>query len=231
MTKKKYLAVFIVIGVLLVLAVVFFFVAMPFREDEPVLFGVFTTITYSSVLGAVLMIAINYKKLVAFDLKKRAEALPATFFEVCYATLDRAELERRIAARGYTCAGENIFSRTATVGKEQYEYHALVAETKGEVDVVSYLSHFSHGARIVNTVFLFANDVAADLSAMHGYIKDTLSDIIQHRYSYEKFFVPVVIARDRIYCLRPDGFYGQFAMGVQEILSTLQIKEVQVAAV
>ena len=230
MTRKKYLAVFIVIGVLLVLAVAFFFIAMPFRKDEPVLFGVFTTITYTSVLGAVLMIAINYKKLVAFDLKKRAEALPETFFQVCYASLDRAELERRLATRGYTCTGEDTFSRMAAVGKEQYEYHALVVENGGEADVISYLSHFSHGARIVNTVFFFANDVAADLSLMHGYIKDTLSDIIQHRHSYEKFFVPVVIASDRIYCLKANDFYGQFAMGAQEILNILQIVEVQGAA-
>lgn len=224
MTRRKYVIVFVVTGVLLALAVASFFIAIPFREDEPVLFGVFTAITYASVLGAVLMIALNYKKLVAFDLKRRADALPLTFFEVCHATLDRAELARRIVARGYTSRGEDLFSRTATVGKDQYEYHALVAH--GELDVVSFLSRFSHGARIVNTVFFFTDNAAADVGAMHEYIKDTFSDIIQHRYSYEKFFVPVVIAADCIYCLKASDFYGQFAMGASEILATLQIVEV-----
>jgi hypothetical protein len=59
MTRKKYLAVFIVIGVLLALAVAFFFVAMPFRRNNTRLFASFTTVTYVSVLAAVLMIAIN----------------------------------------------------------------------------------------------------------------------------------------------------------------------------
>jgi hypothetical protein len=221
MTRKKYLAVFIVIGVLLALAVAFFFVAMPFRRNNTTLFATFTTVTYVSVLAAVLMIAINYKRLVAFDLKRRAEALPETFFEAFPASLERSELERRLMQRGYTLCENGLFCRTDEEDKTLYR--VLLVDGSEGVDVDAYRAKLETEEKTADLLFYFSSELLGTLHDMHAYIKETLADIIQNRNRCKRFFVPCVISPDRVFFLQAQDFYGEFQQCAWEILGILQI--------
>ena len=71
--------------------------------------------------------------------------------------------------------------------------------------------------------YLFAEDNAdAILASLKEYIKKTVADVEIHRYSYQKFFTPIVITGGKAYYLRAGSVFNEYRFAVSEALRVLK---------
>ncbi len=227
MATKKYILTFIVFFLLLAAAPTLFFWGLSLKEDSITSFYVFVMVACVSLISAITFIAINYKKLVAYDSVKIKNKIQNVDFTTIEYSVTANELCEKLKTRGYAKTTENIFYRkieddVGDGGIVVSHYYAALLQINMTVDIAMLLEQFSKGMTTYNIGYIFVRENSAqNLDVLKNYIKETVVDVETHRYRYNKFFTPIVITDEKIYYLKAGSFMSEYKHGVIEGLRVL----------
>ena len=221
MTTKKYILTFAIFALLLVLTVFLFFSGLFIKEQNEFAFYVFVACSSLCFILAIVYIAVNYKKLIDFEIgiiNKKVADLDFSIFNI---SISEDDLIDKLIERGYTIA-RNIFCREfeddGGDASMVYRYFVTLSEVNEFVDIQAILQDFSKGATSYNIGFIFIDgNVEENLEIIKRYIKATISDVKAHPFKYKNFFIPIAITNDRIYYIKQPGiFTNAYGAGAAE---------------
>lgn len=227
MTTKKNILIFIVFFLLLAATPILFFCGLSLKEDSIISFCVLVTVSCVSLISAITFIAINYKKLVAYDSVKIKNKIQNLDFATIEYSVTANELVEKLKTRGYAKIAENIFHRkieddVGDGGIVVSHYYAALLQINMTVDIATLLEQFSKGMTTYNIGYIFVREnIVHNLNVLKNYIKETVVDVETHRYRYNKFFTPIIITDEKIYYLKVGSFISEYKHGVVEGLRVL----------
>lgn len=221
MTTKKYVITFIVFALLLVLASSLFLGGFFIKEHSSVVFYILIASSCLCLIFAIIFIAINYKDLANYDIKKHNMKIDKLDFSIIDISISESELRSKLIRDGYTNTKEvfhKIFEENCGDGHVVNHYYATILKTNDIVDIQGLLESFNKGMTIYNIGYIFINEnVEENFEIIKNYIKETILDVKIHAYKYKNFFVPIIITNDRIYYIKEDGiFMDTYKFGVIE---------------
>ena len=227
MTTKKYIFTFILFFILLAAAPILFFSGFFLKEKNVLIFCVFASIACISLISAIAVIVLNYKKLVAYDSVKIKNKIQNLDFATIEYSVTANELIEKLKTRGYAKIAENIFHRkigddVGDGGIVVSDYYAALLQINTTVDIATLLEQFSKGMTTYNIGYIFIKEnIDHNLDVLKNYIKETVVDVETHRYRYNKFFAPIIITDEKIYYLKVGSFISEYKHGVVEGLRVL----------
>jgi len=227
MTTKKYIFTFVLFFILLAAAPILFFCGLSLKEDLITSFYVLATVACVSLISAITFIAINYKKLVAYDSVRIKNKIQNLDFAAIEYSVTANELIEKLKTRGYAKIAENIFHRkieddVGDGGIVVSHYYAALLQINMTVDIATLLEQFSKGMTTYNIGYIFVREnIDHNLDVLKNYIKETVVDVETHRYRYNKFFTPIIITDEKIYYLKVGSFISEYKHGVVEGLRVL----------
>ena len=226
MTTKKYILTFIVFFLLLAATPILFFCGLSLKEDSITSFYVLVTVACVSLISAITFIAINYKKLVAYDSVKIKNKIQNLDFATIEYSVTANELIEKLKTRGYAKIAENIFHRKIEDdvgdGIVVSHYYAALLQINTTVDIATLLEQFSKGMTTYNIGYIFIKEnIDHNLDVLKNYIKETVVDVETYRYRYNNFFAPIIITDEKIYYLKVGSFISEYKHGVVEGLRVL----------
>ena len=227
MTTKKCILTLIVFFLLLVAAPALFFWGLSLKEDSTISYYVFATVACVSLISAITFIALNHKKLIAYDSVKIKNKIQNLDFSAIEYSVTANELCEKLKTCGYAKTAENIFHRkieddVGDGGIAVSHYYVALLQINMTVDIATLLEQFSKGMTTYNIGYIFVKEnIDHNLDMLKNYIKETVVDVETHRYRYNKFFTPIVITDEKIYYLKAGSFISEYKHGVVEGLRVL----------
>lgn len=221
MTTKKYVLTITIFALLLALSLSLFFCGLSINGHTSVAFYIFVAFSGLCFAFAIVFIAINYKALLNYEIKKSNKKISNLDFSTIDTSISQSELYNKLKEFGYKNKSgifHKVLEDNYGDGNIDYHYCAIIHEADEIIDVPAILEYFSKGLAIYNIGYIFVNgNVEENIKIIKEYIKSTLLDIKKHTYKYKKFFVPIVIAKGKIYYIRESGtFMNIYKHGVIE---------------
>lgn len=221
MTSKKYALTFIVFAFLLALVPVLLFVGLSLRENNEFAFYTFISGSCLSLILAIIFIAVNYKKLVAYDMSRLSKRISNLDFSIVDTSISENELCDKLAKSGYKHK-EKIFHKVIEDnlgdGHVVNHYYATIHKVNEIVDIQRILECFSKGMTTYNIAYIFVGgNIEENIEKIRNYIKETILDVKMHAYRYKNFFVPIIVTNDRVYYVEEAGiFMDTYKFGIVE---------------
>ena len=223
MTVKKRALILLGIFVLLAAALLLFSLGLMRKESAPPVFYLFASLALASFLAAGVLVAVHFKALVSYDLKRFKRKIKDLDFSVMEMPLTMAQMAERLQARGYSQIAEHLFHKEVNNEYTLEDCYAVLLALSDTVDIANILEKFDRRVRTYHIGYLFAEDNAdAILASLKEYIKKTVADVEIHRYSYQKFFTPIVITGGKAYYLSAGSIFNEYRFGVSEALRVLK---------
>ena len=182
------------------------------------------------MIGAIFDIAVNYKKLIEYDINKLNKKIDNLDFSILDISISDSELYNKLLKGRYV-------SRNGILHKEVEEncgegsifnhYYVIINKANELVDIQAILDNFSKGMTTYNIGYIFVNDnIEENIGIVNKYIKATLMDVKVHPYKYKKFFVPILITKDKIYYVKESSvFMDTYGFGVVEGIRIINDKQ------
>ena len=111
MTTKKYIFTFVLFFILLAAAPILFFSGFFLKEKNVLIFCVFASIACISLISAIAVIVLNYKKLVAYDVNRIENKFKSLDFSMIEESIDESKIYVKLKNHGYTKTAENMFHK------------------------------------------------------------------------------------------------------------------------
>ena len=221
MSTKKYIVTFVIFALLLILTLSLFFSGLLIKDHSLVTFYILVVISCLCFVFAVVFIAINHKALVNYDTKKVNEKINNLDFSIINTPISQPEIYNKLIKLGYKNEKgifHKVLEENCGDGGIVNHYYAIIYEVDETLDISVILNHFSKGFTTNNIGFIFVNDnVQGNLETLKEYIKQTILDVKVHAYKYKTFFVPIIIANNKIYYIKESGvFMDTYKCGVVE---------------
>lgn len=224
MTVKKRALILLGIFVLLAAAFLLFSLGLMHKESTPPLFYLFASLSSAILLAAIALTAVHFKALVSYDLKRFKRKIKDLDFSVMEMPLTMAQMAERLEAHGYSQIAEHLFHKEVNNEYTLEDCYAVLLALPDAVDIAYILEQFDRRMKTYHIGYLFVQDNADTiLAALKEYIKKTVADVEIHRYSYQKFFAPIVITGSNVYYLSAGSFYNEYRFAVAEALRILEI--------
>ena len=221
MTPKKYVLTFGVFALLLLLTIFLLFDGLLIKEQSEFAFYVFIACSCICLIVAIVYISINYKKLINYDINKINKREANLNFSIFDISISENELYDKLTKCGYKIK-KGIFYKEVEDncgdGSIVNRYCVIINKTNELVDLQAILEHFSKGMTTYNIGYIFVNgNTEENIEIVKNYIKATILDVKVHPYKYKNFFVPIVIANDKIYYIKESGILMKmYGIGVVE---------------
>ncbi|MBQ8302968.1 MAG: hypothetical protein IJX97_05465 [Clostridia bacterium] len=211
MTTKKYVFTFVIFALLSVLTLSLFFGGLLIRDQSLLAFYILVALSCVCLVFTIVFIAINYKKLINYDVKRLNEKIDNLDFSIIDTPICQNKIYDNLIKLGYTNE-KGIFHKVVEEncgdGGIVNHYYAIVHETDEIIDIPSILKHFRKSWTTYNIGFIFVNNnVEANVEILKKYIKETILDVKAHAYKYKIFFAPIIIANDKIYYIKESGIF------------------------
>ncbi|MBE6595123.1 MAG: hypothetical protein E7644_04930 [Ruminococcaceae bacterium] len=220
-TTKKYVLTFVIFALLLVLTMFLLFSGLFIKEQSEFAFYTFIVCSCICLIVAIIYIAINYKKLINYDINKINKKIANLNFSIFDISISESELYDKLTKCGYKIK-KGIFHKEVEEncgdGSIVNRYCVIINKTNELVDIQAILEHFSKGMTTYNIGYIFVNEnIEENIEIIKKYIKATILDVKVHPYKYKHFFVPIVIANDKIYYIKESGILmNMYGFGVVE---------------
>lgn len=221
MTTKKYVITFIIFTLLLVLTLTLFFGGLFIKEHSLIAFYILIAFSCISFVFSIIFIAINYKELVNYDIKKLNKRIDNLDFSIIDISISESDLKSKLIGYGYTNT-KDIFHKVVDEncgdGNIVNHYYATIHKTNEVMDIQDILKSFGKGMTTYNIGYIFINEnVDENIEIIKNYIKATILDVKVHPYKYKKFFVPILINNNKVYYIKEKGiFMNTYQSGVVE---------------
>ena len=221
MTTKKYILTFAVFSILLVLTIFLFVGGLSIKSENEIAFYVFSACSCLCLIGAIFYIAVNYRKLTEYDINKLNIKIDNLDFSIVDISVSEGELYNRLLKDGYSISKGILhkeIDENCGDGSIVNRYCVIINKANELVDIQAILENFSKGMTTYNIGYIFLNDnIEENISIIEKYIKSTMLDVKSHPYKYKKFFVPIIITKDKIYCIKESSiFMDTYGFGVVE---------------
>lgn len=231
MTTKKYVFMFIVFTILLVLSSTLLFIGIILKETNIYLFYILLITSIISFISAIIFIVMNYKKLLSYDQKRISNKIENLDFSVVNININEECLISRLHRNGYRYDEKNYYKKVAGDRFDEYSYdqyyYTFILNVKDNFNYNEYLRVLDKGFNIHNIGFIFIvdNDERI-LKQVKEYIKNTITDTQTKSYKYKKFFVPIIILNDSVYYFeyKTGIFLTKYGQTLDEGLKILGIK-------
>ena len=226
MTRKKYVITFVIFALLLILSLFLFFAGLFLKDNNENVFYIFVVGSCFSFISAIVLIAINYQKLVAFDVKKINKKINNLDFTVMDMPISKSELCDKLIKFGYIYKNEifhKVVEDNCGDGCVVSHYYVTIHQADGSIDIQSTLERFDKGMTTYNIAYIFLdNNVDENIAKIRDYIRQSILDVKVHTYKYKKFFVPIILAHNKVYYIKESGiFMDTYGFGVVEGLHIL----------
>lgn len=221
MTTKKYVITFIIFALLSVLTLTLFFGGLFIKEHNLIAFYILIAFSCISFVFSIIFIAINYKELVNYDIKKLNKQIDNLDFSIIDISISESDLKSKLIGYGYTNT-KDIFHKVVDEnygdGNIVNHYYATIHKTNEVMDIQDILKSFGKGMTTYNIGYIFINEnVDENIEIIKNYIKATILDVKVHPYKYKKFFVPILINNNKVYYIKEKGiFMNTYQSGVVE---------------
>ena len=221
MTNKKYVLTFIVFALLLILVLILFFVGLSFKETNEVVFCIFAAGAFLCLIAAIFFIAIKYKELIAYDERRINKMISNLDYSVMDVSIPERDLRDRLIHFGYT-ENKEIFHKVSEDncgdGIVVNNYYVTIHKMNKEIDFQKIIECYNKGMTTYNIGYVFLDENIEDnLGKTKEYIIETIKDVKMHAYNYQKFFVPIIITKDRVFYVKEAGiFMDAYMFGVIE---------------
>lgn len=221
MSTKKYVVTFVIFALLLILTVSLFFSGLLLKDSYSVAFYILVGLSVIFLVFAIAFIAINYKALVNYDTEKLNKEIEKLDFSIIDTPISQTEIYSRLIDLGYK-KGQGAFHKVLEEncgdGGIVNHYYAIIHELNDVIDISEPLSLFGKGLTTYNIGFIFINNnVEKNIEILKEYIKATILDVKVHPYKYKPFFVPFLIANNKIYYIKESGvLMDSYKFGVVE---------------
>lgn len=231
MTTKKYVITFIIFALLLVLTLSLFFSGLFIKEHNSVAFYILVVFSFISLAFAIIFIAINYKELVNYDVKKLNKKMDNLDFSIIDISISESDLKSKLIGYGYTNTKDvfhKVVDENCGDGNIVNHYYATIHKTNEVIDIQEILGKFGKGMTTYNIGYIFVNgNVEENMEIIKNYIKATILDVKVHPYKYKNFFVPILISNNKVYYIKEKSiFMNTYQFGVVEGIHTLNDKQI-----
>ena len=221
MTTKKYVITFIIFALLLVLTLTLFFGGLFIKEHSLIAFYILIAFSCISFVFSIIFIAINYKELVIYDVKKLNKQIDNLDFSIIDISISESDLKSKLIGYGYTNTKDifhKVVDKNCGDGNIVNHYYATIHKTNEVMDIQDILKSFGKGMTTYNIGYIFINEnVDENIEIIKNYIKATILDVKVHPYKYKKFFVPILINNNKVYYIKEKGiFMNTYQSGVVE---------------
>ena len=221
MTTQKYVITFVVFALLLVLTLSFFFGGLYIKEHSSVAFYILIAFSFISLAVAIIFIAVNYKELVNYDVKKLNKKIDNLDFSIIDISISESDLKSKLIGYGYTNTKDvfhKVVDENCGDGNIVNRYYAIIHKTNEVIDIQEILKSFGKGMTTYNIGYIFVNEnLDENIEMIKNYIKATILDVKVHPYKYKKFFVPILISNNRCYYIKEKGILmNTYQFGVVE---------------
>ncbi len=231
MTTKKYVITFIIFALLLVLTLTLFLGGLFIKEHNLIAFYILIAFSCISLVFAIIFIAINYKELVNYDVKKLNKQIDNLDFSIIDISICESDLTSKLIGCGYINIKEvfhKVVDENCGDGNIVNHYYATIHKTNELIDIQEILEQFGKGMTTYNIGYVFVNEnVKENIDIIKNYIKATILDVKVHPYKYKKFFVPILINNNKVYYIKEKGiFMNTYQFGVVEGIRILNDKQI-----
>ena len=221
MTTKKYVITFIIFALLSVLTLTLFFGGLFIKEHSLIAFYILIAFSCISFVFSIIFIAINYKELVNYDIKKLNKQIDNLDFSIIDISISESDLKSKLIGYGYTNTKDifhKVVDKNCGDGNIVNHYYATIHKTNEVMDIQDILKSFGKGMTTYNIGYIFINEnVDENIEIIKNYIKATILDVKVHPYKYKKFFVPILINNNKVYYIKEKGiFMNTYQSGVVE---------------
>ena len=219
---------------LLVTALASFFIGLVYKESIPLFFYSMISICALSLILAVILIALNYKKLRAYDeiiinnkKEKTKSKIKDTDFSCIECNISYDGALKNLKANGYSHTKEDLYYKKNLVYGCDFNYYdyyyvdVICAENK--ISIESILQKFSKGETIHNTVFIFINEnnenIEYNFNVLKEYVKEAF--INERVYKQNKLFAPIIIVDKKAYYIKFNAISSVYNKCIEQGLEIL----------
>ena len=231
MTTKKYIFTFVLFFILLAAAPILFFSGFFLKEKNVLIFCLFASIGCISLISAIAVIVLNYKKLVSYDVNRIENKFKSLDFSMIEESIDESKIYQKLENHGYKMIDENTFYKEVEFdvgdgGIATDHYYAIISKVNGIVDIQSLTSEISKSVKTdmitYNIGYIFLdNNIESNLEIFKQYIKERFINECTHEYKGKKYFVPIIISPQKIFYFKAETFISAYGHGLSEGLRVL----------
>ncbi len=212
--------------IFLVSSLVLFYFGLNYKETNTDIYYAFEIAAVISFVSGIIFIACNFKKLILYDAQRLSEKIKKMDFSVIDMSINEDELSEKLQSCGYSPVKRKFYKRTVEAeagdGVVWLYYYAAVIESDKNIDIPKLTEKFTKGLTTLNIGYVFINEnFESNLDALKNYITETIVDVDVHRYSYKKFFSPIIICNGKIYYIKAGSFISEYKKGIEEGLRVL----------
>ncbi|MBQ7761182.1 MAG: hypothetical protein IJ400_03920 [Clostridia bacterium] len=203
MTQKRFILLIVISFILIAFACAFLGIGIFLEPFSTVALSLLIVASLCSSVGAFILIAFNYKKLIAFQTQRKKEELAnVDFTSVNYPLKSPMEIKQILLERGYyedyrfALTYERVVHKGKTTCTEYY--HETSFEEQGIFDVNEGMKFAEKSYRYYFCVIFIQNNLEENLKNLKNYIVDTA---ISDKIFDNKFFCPLIISQGKLYFL------------------------------
>lgn len=228
MTTRKYVLTYIAFGIFFLLSLVLILLSFYFNNSNKLLFYIFLVSSIISLISSILVIVLNYKRLVEYEKNRFKNKIKNLEYLTINCVFTEKECINNLLNRGYVELENNFFRKRVeeNCGDVEIvlEFNVKLIKVDESIDFQQCLEGLNKGLTNYNICYLFIKQNPDDyLDIIKKYIIETIVDVEIHRYKYKKFFTPIIIGNDKIYYFKAGSFFNEFKIGLNEGLQVIEL--------
>ena len=222
MTTKKYILTYVLFAVMLMLSPISFFYGMYIREKDLFMHRIFIIMSIIFFVLGILIIVINYKKIVAYDTNKIRSEVENIDYIIINNTITKNECFVELVTNGYNRLTNELFEKENTHDADDsgpIHYYSKIIHVDNLVNIEECLKDYTKGTNY-NIGYIFVqNNIEENLNILREYIKETIVDVEIHVYKHKVFFAPIIITNDKIYYIKDGSLVNKYRQTVSSGIS------------
>ena len=211
---------------MIVLTLVFFGLTLYSVGSNFVVVYLFAAASAICLISAFLLMAVNYKKIMAYDCERISRKLKDLNYSVLQMPIDADELRGKLLADGYNELAKNLFCKLVDDNDEhspRRRYYVAMQQTNRVSDMMEQVSQIQKKASTYYIFFAFVTGRLAEiLENLKPHIQQMIADVETHRYRYVRVYTPFIIADGSIYYFKAGSFFSAYRTGISEGLHILR---------
>lgn len=212
MTTKKYILIYLIFITLLLISVISFLSGLSTEDGKLLIKSKSLIISLVSFIFSILTIVINYKRIVAYDIKRIKKKVENIDFITINNVVTYNDCFVELLSKGYKRLSNELFYKEDTNSANDVDviYYSKIININGIINIEECLEGFKKGINY-NIGYIFVNDnIKENLNIVREYIKEVIVDVESHAYGYKVFFVPIIITNDNIYYIEAGSYFGKY---------------------
>lgn len=221
MTRKKYIIIHIIFILLMVISLTLFGYGLSIKDKDSFMFSLLMIVCFISLASTIIFIIFNYKKLVSYEADKIKEKIEDLDYTTIDYLIDEKECFNKLLCSGYRIKSNEFLEKKVEIdtgdGGFFIYYSAKIIQIDGLIDISSCLEGYKKELCNINLCYIFINEnIDENLNILKEYIKATIVDTKIHSYRYKNYFIPMIIANNKVYYINYGTFLNNYKDGVKE---------------